>query len=115
MFVSLTARITAIGLIVLIALASLAGLLADASYQASQSVHWAAHSAGIIETTEAALGDLREAESGQRGFVITRDPAYARSYAERVDSAARTIARVVEQTDDNPLQHARAQEIALLM
>ena len=115
MFVSLTARITAIGLIVLIALASLAGLLADASYQASQSVHWAAHSAGIIETTEAALGDLREAESGQRGFVITRDPAYARSYAERVDSAARTIARVVEQTNDNPLQHARAQKIALLM
>jgi len=115
MFVSLTARITAIGLIVLLALASLAGLLADASYQASQSVHWAAHSAGIIETTEAALGDLREAESGQRGFVITRDPAYARSYAERVDSAARTIARVVEQTDDNPLQHARAQEIAVLM
>ncbi|WP_082441564.1 diguanylate cyclase [Sphingomonas sp. Leaf230] len=115
MFVSLTARITAIGLIVLLALASLAGLLADASYQASQSVHWAAHSAGIIETTEAALGDLREAESGQRGFVITRDPAYARSYAELVDSAARTIARVVEQTNDNPLQHARAQKIALLM
>ncbi|KQN01790.1 diguanylate cyclase [Sphingomonas sp. Leaf230] len=96
-------------------MASLAGLLADASYQASQSVHWAAHSAGIIETTEAALGDLREAESGQRGFVITRDPAYARSYAELVDSAARTIARVVEQTNDNPLQHARAQKIALLM
>ncbi len=115
MFVSLTARIAAIGLIVLLALGSLAGLLADASYQASQSVHWAAHSAGIIETTEAALGDLREAESGQRGFVITRNPAYARSFAERVDSAARTIAKVVEQTDDNQLQHARAQEIASLM
>ncbi len=115
MFVSLTARITAIGLIVLLALGSLAGLLADASYQASESFHWAAHSASIIETTEAALGDLREAESGQRGFVITRDPAYARSFAARVDSATRTIARVVEQTDDNELQHARAKEIAVLM
>ncbi|SFO30056.1 diguanylate cyclase (GGDEF) domain-containing protein [Sphingomonas sp. OK281] len=115
MFVSLTARIAAIGLIVLLALGSLAGLLADASYQASQSFQWAAHSAGIIETTEAALGDLREAESGQRGFIITRNPAYARSFAVRVTSAARTIARVVQQTDDNPLQHARAQEIALLM
>ncbi|WP_368086082.1 diguanylate cyclase [Sphingomonas sp. OK281] len=93
----------------------MAGLLADASYQASQSFQWAAHSAGIIETTEAALGDLREAESGQRGFIITRNPAYARSFAVRVTSAARTIARVVQQTDDNPLQHARAQEIALLM
>ena len=115
MFVSLTARITAIGLVVLFALGSLAGLLADASHQASQSFHAAAHSAAIIETTEAALGDLREAESGQRGFVITRNPAYARSFAERMDSAAQTIARVVQQTDDNPLQHARAKEIAVLM
>lgn len=115
MFISLTARITAIGLIVLLALGSLAGLLADASYQASQSFHGAAHSAAIIETTEAALGNLREAESGQRGFVITRNPAYARSFAERINSAAQTIARVVEQTDDNPLQHARAKEIAALM
>ncbi|WP_083672192.1 diguanylate cyclase [Sphingomonas montana] len=115
MFVSLTARIAAIGLIVLLALGSLAALLVDASYQASQSVSWATHSAAIIETTEAALGDLREAESGQRGFVITHDPAYARSFRQRVENAARTIARVVEQTEDNHLQHARAREIAVLM
>ncbi|WP_333977995.1 CHASE3 domain-containing protein [Sphingomonas aerolata] len=115
MFISLTARIVAIGLIVVLALGSLAGLLADASYQASQSFQWAAHSAQVIETTEAALNDLREAESGQRGFVITRDPAYARSFAKRLDSAARTIARVAGQTRDNPRQHARAREMALLM
>ncbi len=115
MFVSLTARITVIGLVVVIALGALAGLLADASYQSSESFRWAAHSAGILETTEAALGDLREAESGQRGFVVTRNAAYARSFTERRDSAARTIAKVVEQTGDNPLQHARAQEIATLM
>ena len=88
MFVSLTARITAIGLVVVIALGALAGLLADASYQSSESFRWAAHSAGILETTEAALGDLREAESGQRGFVVTRNAAYARSFTERMDSAA---------------------------
>lgn len=115
MFISLTARIVAIGLIVVLALGSLAGLLADASYQASQSFQWAAHSAQVIETTEAALNDLREAESGQRGFVITRDPAYARSFAKRLDSAAQTIARVAGQTRDNPRQHARAREMALLM
>ncbi len=115
MFISLTARITAIGLVVVIALWSLAGLLADASYQISQNFHWAAHSASVIETTEAALGDLREAESGQRGFVITHDPTYAQSFTERVGSARRNIANVVQQTEDNPLQHARAREIASLM
>ena len=115
MFVSLSARIAVLGLVVLIALGSLAGLLVDASYQTSESFRWATHSAEVIETTEAALGDLREAESGQRGFVITRNPAYAQTFAERVHSAARTFAKVVELTGDNPVQHARAREIASLM
>ncbi|WP_082458228.1 diguanylate cyclase, partial [Sphingomonas sp. Leaf10] len=64
---------------------------------------------------EAALGDLREAESGERGFIITRNPAYARSFAERVESSARNMAVAVRQTSDNPMQHARAREIAVLM
>ncbi|SEN04406.1 diguanylate cyclase (GGDEF) domain-containing protein [Sphingomonas gellani] len=115
MFASLSARIAAIGVVVLIALGSLAGLLADASHQTSESFRSAAHSATVIETTEAALGDLREAESGQRGFVITRNPAYAQTFAERVDSSARNITAVVRLTQDDPLQHARAREIALLM
>nr|WP_177200173.1 diguanylate cyclase [Sphingomonas rubra] len=115
MLSSLSARITAIGLVVLVALASLAGLLVDASQQTSQSFRWASHSAEVIETTEAALGDLREAESGQRGFIITRNPAYAHSFAERVESSARNMAAVVRLTNDNPLQHARALEIATLM
>jgi diguanylate cyclase (GGDEF)-like protein len=115
MLSSLSARIAAIGFVVLIALASLAGLLVDASRQTSQSFAWAGHSVEVIEATEAALGDLREAESGQRGFIITRDPAYARSFAERVESSARNMAVAVRQTNDNPLQHARAREIAALM
>lgn len=115
MLSSLSARIAAIGLVVLIALASLAGLLVDASRQTSQSFEWAGHSVEVIETTEAALGDLREAESGQRGFIITRNPAYARSFAERVESSARNMAVAVRQTSDNPMQHARAREIAVLM
>lgn len=87
----------------------------DASRQTSQSFEWAGHSAEVIEKTEAALGDLREAESGQRGFIITRNPAYARSFAERVESSARNMAVAVRQTSDNPMQHARAREIAVLM
>lgn len=115
MLSSLSARIAAIGLVVLMALASLAGLLVDASRQTSQSFERAGHSVEVIETTEAALGDLREAESGQRGFIITRNPAYARSFVERVERSARNMAVAVQQTTDNPLQHARAREIAVLM
>lgn len=115
MFASLSTRIAVISLIVVLALASLAGLLADASNQTSRSFGLVTHSAEIIETAEEALGDLRDAESGQRGFVLTRNPAYARSFAERIASSTRQIERVVALTIDNPLQHRRAREISKLI
>ena len=115
MFASLSARIAGIGLIVVAALMFLAGLLIDASYQTSDSFRWVTHSAEVIETTESALNELREAESGQRGFVITHNPAYARSFDKRIADAAADIATVVRTTTDNPLQHNRAREIAGLM
>ena len=73
------------------------------------------HSAHVIEMTEDAIGDLREAESGQRGFILTHDPAYARSFADRTVSSTWKIRRVAQLTSDNPLQHARALEIETLM
>ncbi len=115
MFASLAARIAASGLIVVFALASLAGLLADASYRTSDSFRWVIHSAEVIETTEEALDDLREAESGQRGFVLTHNPAYARSFSRSIADARRNIDHVVTLTRDNPLQKARTLKIASLM
>ncbi|RYF20793.1 MAG: diguanylate cyclase [Oxalobacteraceae bacterium] len=115
MFSSLSTRVASIGLIVVLALASLAGLLADASNQTSHSFSWVTHSAEVIETTEEALGDLREAESGQRGFILTRNLTYARAFADRIASSTRNIERVVRLTDDNPLQHRRAQIISRLI
>lgn len=115
MLASLSARIVGIGLTVIIALACLAGLLADASYQTTTSFRLVTHSAAVIDTAEVALSDLREAESGQRGFILTHNPTYARSFSERVTSSARSIARVVSLTEDNPLQHARALELARLI
>lgn len=115
MFASLSARIAVIGLFVVLALVSLASLLADASNQTSRSFGWVTHSAEVIETAEEALGDLRDAESGQRGFVLTHNPAYARSFAQRIASSTRHIERVVALSADNPLQHQRAQVISRLI
>jgi len=115
MFASLSARVAGIGLVVIVALASLAGLLVDASARTSESFRWFTHSAQVIETTELALEELREAESGQRGFVLTGNPAYARSFVARIEGSRRNIAQVVALTADNPLQHTRARGVARLM
>lgn len=115
MFASLSSRVAGIGLVVIVALASLAGLLADAAHRTSDNFDWVIHSAEVIETTERALSALREAESGQRGFVLTHNADYARSLADSIGRSNRDIARVVTLTRDNPLQHARARDIARLM
>lgn len=115
MFNSISARIAGIGLIVLIGLAFLAGLLADASYQARLSFMWVRHSDEVIELTLSALNDLRDAESGERGFILTHDAAFARTFDERIASSAERIGRVIELTADNTAQSGLARDMAYLM
>ena len=115
MFSSLYTRIGILALVVIVALASLAWLLSDAAHQTGRSFRWVTHSATIIQTMDEAMGDLREAESGQRGFILTHDPAYARTFNECVKNAGVNMGRVIALTTDNPVQHTRAREIARLM
>ena len=71
------------------------------------------HSAAVIQTTEAALGDLREAESGQRGFVITHNASYVRAFDMRTASSTRKIAAVVTLTADNSVPECPARAKSL--
>ncbi|WP_294195407.1 CHASE3 domain-containing protein, partial [uncultured Sphingomonas sp.] len=71
MFASLSSRVAALGVTVVIAVAALAGLLVDAARQTRDSFLWVEHSAIVLEITSEAVADLRDAESGQRGFVLT--------------------------------------------
>lgn len=115
MFASLSARIYALGALVLLALASFAAILVDSSRQAGGAVQWANHSSTVIETTQIALNQLRSAESGTRGYILTRSPAFATSFDEAVNNADLNIGRVVAMTRDNPAQYGRAQELAKLI
>jgi diguanylate cyclase (GGDEF)-like protein len=115
MFLSLTSRIIALGATVIIALLALIWSLVDASGQTRESFRWVTHSATVIETMGDALVELRDAESGQRGFVITHDAIFVRTFEVEVDSARRAMARVVTLTADNPVQNARARELRILM
>ena len=103
------------GLVVVVAVAALAGLLVDAARQTRESFAWVAHSAAVIEMTEDAVGELRAAESGQRGFVLTHKAGHASYFVSATTNAAEKMRRVVELTRDNPVQNARARELAQLM
>jgi len=115
MFASLSARILCLGALVVAALASCAAILVDSAQQAGEAVQWVNHSSAVIERTQIALNQLRSAESGTRGYVLTHAPSFATTFEEGVSGADENIGRVVTMTHDNPPQHDRAQELAKLI
>jgi len=115
MFASLSARIAGLGAIVILALASFAAVLVDASQQAGQAVQWVNHSSAVIEKMQMAMGQLRSAESGTRGYILTRSPTFAATFEGTLNDSHASIGKVIAMTTDNPVQHARAQELSKLM
>jgi len=115
MFLSLTSRIAAVGALVVIALLVLVASLVDASRQSRESFRWVTHSSQVIEAMEETMAGLRDAESGQRGYVLTQNPSLAQSFDRRVADSLRGFSDLVELTKDNPLQKARVQAFGSLL
>jgi PAS domain S-box-containing protein len=71
------------------------------------SQHWATHSRQVIlELTQVQLL-LRNAESGQRGYLYTGDPKYLLPYQDSVHNIEPDIQRLAQLTSDNQTQQAR--------
>ncbi len=115
MLPSLSSRIAMLGVVVVIALTALAALLIHASLDTRESFGRVTHSAEVIETMSQALGELRDAESGQRGFIITHNPVFVQSFEDRIAGALSEISQVVLLTGDNPVQNVRANELHRLI
>lgn len=115
MLPSLISRVAALGLVVIMALMALVFLLVRTSTETRESFRWVTHSATVIETTGDVLVELRDAESGQRGFVITRNPVFAQNFEQRILGARQSIDRVVALTADNQSQNARARTLRSLI
>jgi len=115
MLQSLTARIAALGAIIVVALLTLAWLLAGASAETRDNFRWVTHSGDVIGSMRSALIDLREAESGERGFVLTGNEMFITEFEKHISDARRSVTRVVGMTTDNAVQNARARELLKLM
>jgi CHASE3 domain sensor protein len=65
------------------------------SYQNTVRLHendkWVAHTQDVIAKVESILSALKDAESGQRGYVITADETYLARYRNDVVEVERII------------------------
>jgi diguanylate cyclase (GGDEF)-like protein len=112
---SLTNRIFVLCGIPCLLLVLSAVLLLEGSVQMRGHLSWVTHSAQVLRTANSSLNHLRQAESHQRAFVLTRDPGFAASIDSEVVAARRNASELVGQTKDNLAQHARAANLRTLV
>jgi len=90
-----------------------AALLVDAAAtiynvrEIATSVEWVSRTHEVLASLEAALSSLKDAETGQRGYLLTGDPAYLEPYRDAVSRFPGQVAELRQLTLDNPAQTAR--------
>jgi len=83
--------------------------------QSSTDAALVAHTLGVQDKLSNLLLDLRRAESGQRGYLFTNEPAYLDDYRAAIPDAWLMLRQLQEVTSDNPERTAELQRIAGLM
>src|SRR5260221_4911488 len=69
------------------------------------------HTDSVISEVNSVLSTLTEAETGQRGFLLTGDTAFLRPYNGANERALSLIDRIQAMTVDNPVQQANIKEL----
>ena len=68
---------------------------------------WVTHTHEVLEHIAGVLNQLKDAETGQRGFVITGDEAYLEPYQSGSVQVGNVVKELRELTADNPNQQKR--------
>jgi signal transduction histidine kinase len=89
----------AFALLLLVAVASYASLLRNAS-----DLRWVTHTHLVLEKLDALQIHLVDAETGQRGYIITGDESYLKPYQDGLGGTRQTLQKLRELTADNPAQ-----------
>lgn len=75
---------------------------------------WLAHTQEVRYKTEQIISIMKEGESGQRGFLVTRDSSYLAYYFASVDSLMPCLHRLRELVKDDSLQVSRIDTLRYL-
>jgi methyl-accepting chemotaxis protein len=89
------------------------------SYQSvtkqTEAAAWVAHTREVQNQLTQLMSSLQDAETGQRGYVITGVDGYLTPYTDGVARAEETRRHLAELVSDNPRQLARADALAPLI
>src|SRR5882724_9279184 len=93
-----------VSLVLLVAIGAVAYRALDVLTKTS---YWVAHTHTVIEHVGRVLSLFKDAETGQRGFVITGDESFLEPYNASIGEAGKVMKDLRELTADNPSQQKR--------
>ena len=100
---------------VVLLLALAAGLTWHFSTRLADSRALVLHTVEVIDTAQSLLALAQEAETGQRGFIITQRRSYLEPYRAATAAIAARAASLAKLVTDNPQQLVRVREIESLL
>lgn len=77
------------------------------------SAYWVDHTNKVILQLENTVSALKDAETGQRGYLLTGKQEFLQPYAGAYDSAMVSIGEVKRLTQDNPAQQTSIEQLRL--
>ena len=80
-----------------------------------ESNNWDIHTYKVLLNQEQILSLLKDAETGQRGYILTGKEQYLEPYNMAVKSVMNEIDNMLELTKDNPKQQQRIAKLKLLV
>jgi signal transduction histidine kinase/CHASE3 domain sensor protein len=91
---------------------TLIGLFADLQWRNTDAEAWSLHSKDVLRQGQSVFTKLVSAETAERGFVVTEDPAFAASYDDDAREVPGDLQRLQDLVRDNPGQETRAGQFA---
>jgi PAS domain S-box-containing protein len=75
----------------------------------SEAAQWREHTYEVLNSLDNAVGRLSDAETGQRGYLLTGEEAYLEPYRAAIKNIDQTIGDLKNLTSDNPNQQKHIQ------
>src|SRR6185437_3301150 len=95
-------------LVVAVLVVCLNAWLAFRSVQVLDDSHyWVAHTWRVINTLERIIGLMKDAETGNRGYLLTGDPAYLEPYTNATREIPQEFQQILSLTSNNPRRQAQ--------
>src|ERR1700732_3876532 len=75
----------------------------------AEASEWRKHTYEVLRNLDETVARLVDAETGQRGYILTGDEAYLEPYRATIKNIDQTIRNLKNLTSDNPNQQKRIQ------